>query len=237
VASPPRWYPDPARRHQLRYWDGGRWTDRVSDGGVETSDPADFGQTARHVYVDAALSVGLRRRRLLVTDLGVTWGRRSLAYGDLTGIAYWVTATLGGTRTYELRLWSRGSRPTMVRFIGHDAAVRACYEATVEALLAHAGRKMMDDVLDRIEAGEAVRFGGWTLDRNFAGRGRKRVAWNTPIEFVPSLTFYGGWWVRAVVGGRHREVGMILRDVANGPLLRTVFDACIRRYGGPGPAA
>jgi hypothetical protein len=32
-------YPDPAGRHQLRFFDGFRWTDQVSDGGPSFSDP------------------------------------------------------------------------------------------------------------------------------------------------------------------------------------------------------
>jgi len=34
------WHPDPAGRHELRYWDGSKWTDDVSDKGVTTKDPA-----------------------------------------------------------------------------------------------------------------------------------------------------------------------------------------------------
>lgn len=30
---PPGWYPDPAARHQYRYWDGSTWTDQASDAG------------------------------------------------------------------------------------------------------------------------------------------------------------------------------------------------------------
>src|SRR3954447_844938 len=33
------WYPDPALLHQARFWDGFRWTERVADNGVESSDP------------------------------------------------------------------------------------------------------------------------------------------------------------------------------------------------------
>lgn len=35
----PDWYPDPAGRHQYRYWDGAAWTDNVADSGKASSDP------------------------------------------------------------------------------------------------------------------------------------------------------------------------------------------------------
>ncbi len=38
-APAPNWYPDPYRRHQLRYWDGARWTPHVSTNGVTANDP------------------------------------------------------------------------------------------------------------------------------------------------------------------------------------------------------
>jgi hypothetical protein len=34
-----RWAADPTRRHELRLWDGHRWTADVSDAGVAASDP------------------------------------------------------------------------------------------------------------------------------------------------------------------------------------------------------
>jgi len=36
---PPAWHPDPTRRHELRWWDGGEWTEFVGDGGVMSEDP------------------------------------------------------------------------------------------------------------------------------------------------------------------------------------------------------
>lgn len=33
------WHPDPAGRHEYRYWDGQQWSDQVSNGGVTASDP------------------------------------------------------------------------------------------------------------------------------------------------------------------------------------------------------
>ncbi len=36
---PPDWHPDPAGRHQHRYWDGTNWTEHVSDFGRQSVDP------------------------------------------------------------------------------------------------------------------------------------------------------------------------------------------------------
>lgn len=36
-----KWYPDPLGRHELRYWDGGQWTDHVSSSGTTAVDPLD----------------------------------------------------------------------------------------------------------------------------------------------------------------------------------------------------
>jgi len=38
-AVPAGWFADPSRRHELRYWDGQRWTERVSDRGTQAVDP------------------------------------------------------------------------------------------------------------------------------------------------------------------------------------------------------
>lgn len=39
VSAAAGWHPDPAGRHQFRWWDGARWTDRVADQGAVASDP------------------------------------------------------------------------------------------------------------------------------------------------------------------------------------------------------
>jgi putative membrane protein len=39
-AAPSGWYPDPAGRHERRYWHEGRWTHHVADGGRRSSDAA-----------------------------------------------------------------------------------------------------------------------------------------------------------------------------------------------------
>lgn len=43
------WWPDPGRRHQLRYHDGNRWTEHVSDNGINSIDP--FGVAAQPYFV------------------------------------------------------------------------------------------------------------------------------------------------------------------------------------------
>jgi Protein of unknown function (DUF2510) len=45
-APPPGWNPDPTGRHEYRYWDGGSWTDDVSDNGVTSVDPVAGAPTA-----------------------------------------------------------------------------------------------------------------------------------------------------------------------------------------------
>lgn len=38
-AQPAQWAADPSGRHEHRYFDGAKWTDQVSDGGVQSTDP------------------------------------------------------------------------------------------------------------------------------------------------------------------------------------------------------
>lgn len=44
---PANWYPDPTRRHELRYYDGTAWTAHVSDRGITGSDPLDAAAQAQ----------------------------------------------------------------------------------------------------------------------------------------------------------------------------------------------
>lgn len=39
AAAPAGWYADPANRFELRYWDGDKWTEYVSRGGEQFTDP------------------------------------------------------------------------------------------------------------------------------------------------------------------------------------------------------
>src|SRR5687767_12481034 len=37
--SPAGWYPDPFGRHELRHWDGTKWTEHVASRGTQLIDP------------------------------------------------------------------------------------------------------------------------------------------------------------------------------------------------------
>jgi hypothetical protein len=39
TSTPPGWYPDPAMRYELRYWDGNQWTEHVARQGQQFTDP------------------------------------------------------------------------------------------------------------------------------------------------------------------------------------------------------
>lgn len=39
AAAPANWYPDPAGRYELRYWNGSAWTEHVSRNGQQSIDP------------------------------------------------------------------------------------------------------------------------------------------------------------------------------------------------------
>lgn len=41
MSNPALWHPDPLERHELRYWDGSKWTEHVADAGVTAVDPVD----------------------------------------------------------------------------------------------------------------------------------------------------------------------------------------------------
>lgn len=56
--TPANWYPDPTKRHQMRYWNGTAWTDHVSDNGIQGNDPVQGGTPSRLDKVDSALTVG-----------------------------------------------------------------------------------------------------------------------------------------------------------------------------------
>jgi len=72
--TPAGWNPDPAGRHQYRYWDGATWTDQVSDVGQVTTDPltaAPSGPMAVQAAGTGGSSTGVRTALLVGLGLVV----------------------------------------------------------------------------------------------------------------------------------------------------------------------
>ena len=57
VEVPAGWHPDPQQRHELRYWDGSKWTDHVSDAGVTSKDPV-TPKKSLFARLESAVTVG-----------------------------------------------------------------------------------------------------------------------------------------------------------------------------------
>ncbi len=57
VEVPAGWHPDPQGRHELRYWDGAKWSDHVSDAGVTARDPV-MPKKSLFARLEAAVTVG-----------------------------------------------------------------------------------------------------------------------------------------------------------------------------------
>ena len=78
------WYPDPYRRHQVRYWDGSSWTGQVGDDGRQGTDPLDsLDKVDSALVVDEANDAAKIRQQVT----GEGWG----------GAGVGATASGGGT--------------------------------------------------------------------------------------------------------------------------------------------
>ena len=70
--APPSWQSDPFGRHELRWWDGEAWTEKVRSAGTTGIDPPGIVARPEHArdhvpappIVDAADSVRYRNRRV-----------------------------------------------------------------------------------------------------------------------------------------------------------------------------
>src|SRR4051794_31040518 len=72
------WYPDPALRHQARFWDGFRWTERVADHGVEGTDPVPGADSVQNADT---MTGG-------VDPAAAAWSAQLLGDADLDGVPH-----------------------------------------------------------------------------------------------------------------------------------------------------
>lgn len=119
-APPPgQWAPDPYRRHEVRYWNGLRWTEHVADGGVQGIDPLpevrhavqDRSEPPRSRAVPEATSLPFGAGR---PDGTHPEGGRSTAGLRLSGRTHLLLGVLSCglwlLAAPAVHLWKRGSR-------------------------------------------------------------------------------------------------------------------------------
>jgi Protein of unknown function (DUF2510) len=115
--SPPAWYPDPARAHEWRYFDGDAWTDDVSDAGVVSKSPLGPVPAGR---------LGWATPDLVVRDSATTPRLVDVPRGKM-----WVLALLS-----IFLFWIRTPNHTIVLPVGFVFALW-CWRTTQEALASH----------------------------------------------------------------------------------------------------
>lgn len=239
VLPPAGWHADPLGRHQLRYWDGATWTEHVADAGVAGVDPPEPALGSRTVHVDTQVRVGLKTRRLYVDDEAIWFGEESYRYSDVTAMTWWTTRVAAGPAyniDYRIRLWRQGldKKDRTIAFSGRAEDLRLAYDTTVDTLLRHVGRRRVDDVLRRVEAGEAVEVARVVLTRSAMSFRKKQLEWTRPFRLVPHSEDGMPWMtVHADVGGKEKKVGEYAGILPDAPLVPFLLQTLAERYGRP----
>jgi hypothetical protein len=218
----PAWYPDPSRRNELRYWDGGNWTQHVANGGrhsVETPPPpvASSGDAAQRMVVAAFILAvvftlfGLNRAsgKLVSTP----WDTANLIRDVICAVG-WTAVAIGLAR----------HRPWAAR------AGTILGLALVVYSLAFIGQRPTDLALWTAAGAFALVFGAVALSmsrvqselRGMSDKGRATTAFASPLAVRPKRRWVVagilgsfGWFVLVVVvvyvvgmlGGQGAAVG------------------------------
>jgi uncharacterized RDD family membrane protein YckC len=107
----PSWSPDPTGRHELRWWDGERWTEHVADEGVPALDLAGAGQGAPPggAAVSAPATAG---DDVISLPEGVTITGRGKRFGEWwLGLLLMIVTLYVGYWVWSLIIWERGQTP------------------------------------------------------------------------------------------------------------------------------
>jgi hypothetical protein len=242
--APPGWHSDPSGVHEFRYWDGTRWSEHVADhgiasvdGGTATTSGSDGvvrqagTNTSPPVLLDVQLRIGVRAKRLFMDSQVIAWGRDLVPYAGITAMAWWVTKVVAGpahTFEYRMFLWA-GEDETKIYFIGRGEHVRDSYSKAVEVLFHHAGRRICSEALSSLDAGQTVRFAGITLTRTGLADGKTFHSWSTPLTVTRMVGSAGVYVGDALL--RKTQAIPVYFELANGPLVPPLLEACQRRYG------
>ena len=132
TTTPASWYPDPFQRHQLRYWDGARWTEHVSDHGVATVDAPIAGPqppTSGFEQIESALQLGAKTPDQVAAQVART-GRGAAFVGDDTLFGEPILVVNQKAKLIELNNEyaihdQEGKQIGMVRQVGQSSAKKA----------------------------------------------------------------------------------------------------------------
>jgi Protein of unknown function (DUF2510) len=127
------WLPDPTLRHELRYWDGEKWTKHVFDGGRQSVEQGPRSRLARTALGAFAVGSGL----LLATPLTLgLLGGVDLASGDLAALAFAVWGCPLFCLGIGVLIRPRRSGPGAPRKAGRTLVTRVLVGVALGALLA-----------------------------------------------------------------------------------------------------
>lgn len=243
------WYPDPEWRHRLRYWDGLRWTEHVRDDGVTTLDPltGDPPPAPTHeaaagpgsdpdllldVHVEVLSSLRTRLHRLRIDAAGVHFDGTTVPSASILGHRTLRTESRigrpGRVPTYHLVLRTvRGER--RLSWHGRNEHPAHVLRAAGDAVEQLVHRRRVEEALQRVQDGETVDLGGWSLSREGAEYGPIRFTWAERVTITEARP--DDWDVVVARQGRSRIIGGFSSATPDGRLLLPVMLTLRRRYG------
>ena len=239
------WYPEPEGRNDFRYWNGERWTEHVSNVGIADTEPPtsqrlpppDGGEQAAllDVWVEVQGAWRPKVKPLRIDADGVHFDGVTTPASAITGYATQaIEIVMAGvsTETHILTLATTG-RTRKIEWMGSLAGkehARRTLRAADAALFTLVGQAQLQDALRRVDAGEEVQLGGWTLSRGGAHRGpKRRFTWDEPISVVEREDH--GWNVVVIRQGRGQALGGFSSAMLGGSLLLPAMQLLQERYG------
>lgn len=201
--------------------------------------------------MDAHLgALGRRSRRLVVDDEGLSWGKKSIRFADVTALSHWqlrttpqVVVPIGRLATVmcQIDLYS-GKKRTSVAFQARTDDEHAAFERTVAVLDARVATRLVDEILAAIDAGRTVEVGRFRLSKNGIGHRRTHVPWDSILAVRPTPQQHANLPIGGLIIYGHDGKGaakplwdIFIQD-PNSFLMPLLVETCTARYAGRPPA-
>jgi hypothetical protein len=234
--TPAGWYPDPAGRFDIRYWDGQTWTERVMTEEQPTVDIARADRTDK-LWIDSVVDLGLLRKcRVVVTNQLIRFDDKTVMLNDVTAISW---SGMSGRGFVDARLsctlWTTSGKFRLeyatARFERAQLArLRRAFQAIGASIAQNVEPRLVAQRLEGLANGEALHVGSVTLRASgitVSRLGRKKhFGWG---DVAVTERRDGA----AVIGFGTNEVSLtlevptILRDAS---ILPELIRACVTRF-------